>query len=171
MCNLVKGNLGLAISVHSARVTLNTSMSWSMGLHVWDGMPDFSREPHVMCDAVRLRIRICTCALRAHLLSVWERIRMRLCFTGHLEKHWTHCPLAHRLALPLQWLETFPGPQRIHLHMWSRMRCKEGKNTEAKSKSLQNQSSQSWGAFPHPARRQKLVPKEEMWKKIKIQFY
>lgn len=169
MCNLVKGNLGLTTSMHSARVTLNTSMSWSMGLHAWDGMRDFSREPHVMWDAVRLRIHICTCALRAHLLSVRERIHMHLCFAGHLEKHWTHCLLVHRLALPFQWHWT---TAHLFTHVEQDATQRGKKILRLNQRESANSKKSILGSFSTSCKDTKIAAKRgNVKKKIKIQFY
>lgn len=142
---LVKADMGMTSSTQSARVTPAASVSRSMGLHVWDGMRDFSREPHVMWDAAH--------PPHTRFTSAQEHICARPRFAGHLEKHWTHCPHAQVSVAPLVTADLPGQPQPLYFHVWSR-----GEDaTKAKSKRvLANQRSHAWVAFQHsdPARRQ-----------------
>lgn len=92
-------------------VAVNASVSWSVGSHVWDGVHDFSHEPHVMWDGVCVHE-----CVQGHVYSfvstsliVWEFMCVAACVTGHQSVGHTGrivCSVA-RLAF---------------LHMWSRGR-------------------------------------------------
>lgn len=149
---VVEADMGMTSRTQSARATPTASVSRSMGLHVWDGMRDFPREPHVMWDAAPLRTR----ASRAR-----KNIYARVCASQAIWKNTRHIVCLRRLAWLLQWLQT-----SLDIHSPSISMCAAGEDaTKAKSKRvLAKQRSQAWVAFQHvdPARRQTAGKKGNM---------